>query len=521
MNKLKFLIISILASGMFVSCQDAYEIVQDGELNEDVAIQNVADMKSYSNGVYATISVSNEIGFTGIFTDETGVGRGTGGQNLDTHRFQLTAANGYAEAIWYGHYRTINRANRLLKAAALITPIDAAEEAQYNTIVAETRAIRAFSHFQLLSYFSTDLENDNAEGVILMDRVPAFTEDLPRSTNGEVFALIESDLNFAYDNVSTANTYKFITKNMINALRARMYLYRGNYTLAQQYAQDVITNSGLNLTAATPVPAGAPINGAAGSTAWNNSFYGTASTNPYRKMFNDSSPAEVIFSLDRPAVGTWDNVAGHFVTNTTTAGGSPFFEVGRKLFNLLRATSGDVRRYANVDPTSIVNPNYATDPNYPNTDVLIVDKYPGKTGAVLRNDLKVFRLSEMYFILAECYQHNGDLNGASNSVASIVKSIRDARNFLAPQALPVYATAVDALKDILLERRLELCFEGHRYLDLKRLGAAAGVSIDRDATDDEVPGMPVTIPITDHRFTMPIPTSEINANANIDQNPGY
>ena len=527
MKKIKYILLTIATFSMLSSCEDAYKIVQAGELNETVAITSIDDMQSYLNGIYGQVTVTNELAFTSIFTDEVGPGKGSGGQNYDTHRFQITAANGFAEGLWYSDYSVINSVNRLLRSVNtnIPTPTDPTDLANYNSILAQARAIRAFAHFELLTYFSTDLTNDNALGVILMDRVPKVDEDLVRNTNGEVFAFIESDLAYAYDNVvdqvpsASIVPTKFVSKNMINALRARMYLYRGNTTLAQQYAQSVIA-AAPTLTPATPVPSGT-----VGSTSWNSSFYGNSSTNPYRKLFNDTNTTsnEIIFALDRPAAGTWENVASNFTTNTTNAAGAPLFEVGRKLFNLLKATPGDVRRYANVDPTSIINPNYDTDPNYLQDDVIVIDKYPGKTvsGYPLRNDIKVFRMSEMYFILAECYAKTGNFNGASNSTAAVLKKIRDARNFLGPQPLPNYASQVDALKDILLERRLELCYEGHRYIDLKRLGSVVGQSIDRDATDDELTGMPLTISNTDYRFTLPIPTAEINANHVIQQNPGY
>jgi hypothetical protein len=182
-----------------------------------------------------------------------------------------------------------------------------------------------------------------------------------------------------------------------------------------------------------------------------------------------------------------------------------------------------VRRYTNVDPTSLINQNYATDPNYIATDVLVIDKYPGKPGFVTRNDIKVFRLSEMYFILAECLANEGNINGASNSVASVIKQIRDARNFLGAQPLPVYADATAAWAGILDERRLELCFEGFRYIDMKRLGTLAGQTLDRHPTDDQISGAELSIPNNDYRFTMPIPLDEINGNPGIasQQNPGY
>ncbi|MBL7885809.1 MAG: RagB/SusD family nutrient uptake outer membrane protein [Flavobacterium sp.] len=542
MKKFRLLLITSLISFFaLTSCEDAYNIVQDGELNEE-DFTTLGQMESYLNTVYATVSIGNEIGFTGVFTDETGVGRGSGGQNFTTHRFIINTADPYAGAIWYGHYTTINRVNRLLRIANQVpVPTDPSELARYKSAIAQGRALRAFSYFQLLTYFSTDLKNDSALGVMLITNVPQASEDFPRATNGEVFAQIESDLQYAYDNVTPAATspYKYVSQNMINALRARMYLYRGNYTLAKQYAQDVITNAGVSLTLATPVPSPAPTNPnytvfvasnpltvGAPTAAWNTSFYGAATTNPYRRMFSDATTGgqgEVIFALDRPAAGAWENIAGQFTTNTTTISGSPLWEVGRTLFNKLRATPGDVRRYANVDPTSLINQNYATDVNYLDTDVLVIDKYPGKPSFPLRNDVKVFRLSEMYFILAECLANEGNINGASNSVASVIKQIRDARNFLGAQPLPVYASTTEALTDILHERHLELCFEGHRYIDIKRLGPLTGKSIERDPTDDIISGATLTIPNNDYRFTLPIPQDELNANDLIrgQQNPGY
>ena len=70
---------------------------------------------------------------------------------------------------------------------------------------------------------------------------------------------------------------------------------------------------------------------------------------------------------------------------------------------------------------------------------------------------------------------------------------------------------------------MELAYEGHRYKDLKRLGVAAGVGIDRDPIACNIQGDACTLPSSDYRFTLPIPIIEINANPGIaeQQNPGY
>ena len=87
-------------------------------------------------------------------------------------------------------------------------------------------------------------------------------------------------------------------------------------------------------------------------------------------------------------------------------------------------------------------------------DQLVIDKYPGKANGPLRNDFKVFRLSEMYFILAETTAQQGQLTES----AKYIKQVRDARNYQGSVAMPNYASKQDALKDILLERRVELAF---------------------------------------------------------------
>ena len=495
MKKIKNILMSLFVVSMFSSCEDATDIVQEGELGNDVTFETVADLDQYLVGaVYNNVSNSAEIGFTAVFTDEVGIGPNNGGQEIDLHRFNLNAATDYPSTIWLQHYTLINRANRLLEAAEGVTPVvdeenDIDETEQYNNILAQTRALRAYAYIQLLSYFSTDMADDSALGVMLFDFVPAIDQKFPRVENSEVYALVESDLLFASSNIinqTPGANYKFVSKSMIDAMYARMYLYRKNYPLARQYAQSVVTNSGVTLS----VPA------------------------TYAQMWADLAQGEIIFAASRPNSNTWGNIASTFYFNTTDATGGAFLDMGRNLFNLFPAN--DVRNTVFVDNTRIVNPDYLTDADFITSDVLPINKYPGKGNTPLRNDLKLFRLSEMYFILAECAVNDGQLPVA----AGYIKNIRD-RRFTSAQPLPTYANATAAWADILLERRKELCFEGFRYLDIKRLGILANQSIDRNITDDVIKTLPTTISNTDYRFTLPIPQDEITGNGSIQQNPNY
>ena len=62
------------------------------------------------------------------------------------------------------------------------------EEDDYNNAVAVAHALRAWAHFELLTYFSPDLTDNSAPGVIILDFIPNANDEVARSTTGEVFA---------------------------------------------------------------------------------------------------------------------------------------------------------------------------------------------------------------------------------------------------------------------------------------------------------------------------------------------
>ncbi|MFP4092122.1 MAG: RagB/SusD family nutrient uptake outer membrane protein, partial [Cyclobacteriaceae bacterium] len=329
-------------------------------------------------------------------------------------------------------------------------------------------------------------------------------QTLGRNTTGEVFAAINADLDQAATLISPDFAEPtFMTRDFVTALRARMALYRKQYQQADQFAAQLIDK------------------------------YELATPEEYLAIFHEDANianTEIIFKLARtvgdsydgqgftgsPYAGGW--AGANFAFVDATLDGSPYFEMGRTLFNLL--DPADIRYEVNVADSILINENYpnVSQEDWYDTDKIAIFKYPGVEGVQpLMNDLKVFRVSEMYLIRAEAAAAANDLTAAAN----YIKQIRDAR-FGAPQSAPVFASQQAAYAGVLEERRVELAFEGHRWLDLKRLGADANAQIDRDPLDCAITGA-CTLPIDDHRFTLPIPLVEINANSVIaeQQNPGY
>ncbi len=492
----KLFLVAFLA--LLMGCNDAIDIRQPGRLDAANAFRSVADLQLGLLNVYDQWDLTPEIALASNFCDEVAVSFDSGGQGFALYDFVLNAGSAAAADFWVRNFRSNNRATILIEAAANITP-DASEQDQYNNILAQAHAIRAYANLELLTYFSPDPTDDSALAAPVIDFIPGLGIQPSRDTTGELWDYINSDLDTAASLSTEQSNTTFISRDAINAMRARAALTRRDYTTAANLASQLLA------------------------------AYPLANTTQYQLMFLDADNTEVIFKLERTqndnydgqgatgsvaTGGGWAGARFAFVDATITGGS--YFEMDRALFNLM--DPADVRFTVNVAPSSVINPNYDTDPDPVNTDILIIQKYPGSEGQPLMNDLKVFRSSEMLLILAEARAAQNDLAGA----AALIDQLRDAR-FGSDQAAPSYASQAEAFGAILDERRVELCFEGHRYKDLKRLGVAGNRGIQRDLTDCTIQSGACALPADDFRFALPIPIVEINGNPGIasQQNPGY
>ena len=502
MKKIKNLLLVGCLLTVLTNCNDAIEIRQVGRLDAENAFRSVADLEQGLLGVYNQWDLTPEISLSANFTDEIAIGFDSGGQGFALYDFVLNAASAAASDFWVRNFRVNQRATVLLEAAALITPNGTAETDLYNNILAQAHFIRAYANFEMLTYFSPDPTDDNTLCVPLVNFVPGLEYQPLRDTTGAIWDYVTSDLNTAASLSTEQSNPTFISIDAINALRARMALTRGDNSTAESLAMQLLGS------------------------------YGLANQSQYLNMWLDTDNTEIIFKLERVlndaydgqvntgSVATGGGWAGSvFAFVNATLAGSPYFEMDRSIYDLLDVN--DIRRDACLNLTaagSIINPNYATDPDPVNTDILVIDKYPGSSGRPLMNDLKVFRSSEMLLIAAEARAYQMDYTG----VQDLLEQLRTAR-FGSLQSVPLPTSVQEAVAAVLDERKIELCFEGHRYKDLKRSGVAGNRGIDRDPIACGIQSGACSLPASDYRFTLPIPIVEINANPAIgaQQNPGY
>lgn len=547
MKKIFLLICSL---SLFVSCDnDLLEPFTPGTRDEEIALRTSTDLDRLLNNGLLIMTNREEYVFPSVMTDEAAPGFNNGGQGINTdYIFNVLPNNGGATSIWNMNYLALARINRVINAANTLAPADPLEVEKIKRIKAEALTYRALCHIKILSYFSTNPKDDNALAGILADRVIETTELLPRTSNGAFYSLIHNDLNSAITIFNTvdpsvlytgANVKIYASKNLANALKARAYALKGDYPNAEIFANEVINNSGLVL----------------------------ANTTNYANVFhtgNEPATTEVIFKLKRLAAqnAQGSNLHNGWNSNSNRRNGSLFYEMSRGLFNALaptytsslptgtptaaqiaahqsaefnnNAVVRDVRaRVAlflpatpNATTQSLCSPTYLTDAVVKDTDILAIQKHGGQTAVSSSNaanpDFMQCRLSEMYLIKAEARIAAGDLTGAAN----VIDILRDNRIF-GGNTVATYSTPQQAWKAVLDERRIELCFEGFRFIDIKRIGALANASIDRSPADYASGSWnfplanPANLPLTSFKWALPIPQVELSANPSIVQNPGY
>lgn len=529
MKKIFFTIITLI---VFSSCsEENLEAFTPGVItDESLVVVSSTNVQQLLHDGLNTLTNRDEFVFTSIFTDEAAPGSNNGGQGVsgttNYYNFQLESLSPIAANVWNSNYNACATFNFILRDIdQLIAKKLALNETTEVNILrrqkAEALVLRAFAHTKILAYFSTNLTDDNAlAGIIAKERYP-YDVKLPRAKNSDYYAFVHKDLDDAIliftslqvpPSVLPTHNPIYPGVRLANALKARLYAYKKDYINAETFANNVITTSGINI----------------------------ATSGQLASVFHthtSSATTEVIFKLRRTvqqnAQGT--NLHNGWVSVSNARNGSPFYEVSRGLFNVLNPTNApvanDLRAYNVTRPQggttgSLVDLNYATSTTPLTSDILVPFKHGGSSALTAANrfnpDFIQMRISEMHFIVAEARAYADDYTGVANAL----KNITD-RRFTTPPALLTLTSRPQALRAILDERRKELCFEGHRYIDLKRLAADAGVtSFDRHPIDYNGLGFPGANPANfpfanNTRWALPIPQSETNANINCLQNPGY
>ena len=505
LNKVKWMAV-IFVMLLSTSCEKQLEVTPLTVLNEGQALKTVAGVEGAIASVYSALKAVNYYGQSQISLPEALADNGLNTNHSGRLVGEVRNAIGAHFANWATIYNAINQANLILDAIATpggITPAPTA--VQLASWEGQLKFLRALFHFDLVreySYIPGAVVTANDKGgipiMITGIRTSEFANSAKpsRGTIAAVYAQIYSDLTAASSKLlSIPAQFPFrASKEAAQALFAKVALYNKDYATAKSWADLVITSRGATLRN--------PGNYVASwrSAIHPESLFEVAFATPGESLGVNVSMQSTFSSLVTPGLpsltGGWGDLGasigllndlGITLVNPGTYGVNPCAVASR---------SADVR-------------NLIFESGSPGRGLTVIEctKFLGKSGALYTDNIPVIRIAEVYLIRAEA-QSASSSSPAYNLVnaKADLDLIRTNRGLAALGA----ATQTAIVDDILLQRRLELAFEGNRFFDLKRLGK----DIFKSPYYSDVL-------FNDFRMLPGIPNGDIQLNPNLIQNVGY
>lgn len=492
MKMKKYLIIALLATLALSGCKNF--LVQDPILSQstEIALSDYNGLNTAVGGAYSILADGTWYGGQGVVLDaEMRAGNAMIPTNPDftsgrgTVPYTLNYNVSSTSGLWGYAYYMISAVNNVLevidtKGEELI--VTGVTKADVNNLQAEALFLRALAHFDLIRTYA-NLSDLTSMGVPVILKTDKTAQEMPaRNTVTEGYTQIIADLvkaeglisgSFKRSGVSDAKAV--CSKDAIQALLARVYLYSHDYAKASEYATKVIDSGNYKLWTKAEYPA----------------------------VWGKDAPTggEIIFEVYGIKSNSYDEY-WEGPSHLTNPLGYGDFAASNDLVGQFAA--GDVRGTTGVRGKDEGKAMFCTDADEASGGQLWTMKYQGKgfgdaVGTPDVNNVIVLRLSEMYLIRAEAA-----VNGSGSTAVADINAIRTARGAAAIAAAGAEAVAT--------ERRLELNWEGHRWYDL---GRTTQVLVYTDGVGDK------NLAAGNKLWALPIPKRETDVNANLVQNPGY
>ena len=468
----------ILTGMMFgaSSCGDEFLNLQPQQsVSNEVFLANITDFETANIGMHNQLQNSDWYGRYRLLVPDV-MGEDVK-QNASANRAKEWAEyNGNQTdfiplEFWAEMYEGINIANEIINKDFSPTPATAD---RYNQVLGAAYAIRALGHFDLVNIFAqhyTFTAGASHPGIPIVTAFEVSAKPA-RNTVAEVYAQIEADLmqGISLMNVDQPNA-GYMSKAGAQALLSRVYLYQEKWAEAEAIATTVINSGDYTLTSKAAYPT----------------------------MWLDGNSSESIFEI---VMTLPDNNGSDHIGGMYKETGYGDYLPSQILFNLYDTlNTDDVRGKA---------PMFRVDPNLSGVYGSVrVNKWPSDGANIATDNIPIVRLSEVYLNRAEARAQQGNAAGA----IADVNMVRDART---DGLSPIGGSGQALIDEILLERRRELAFEGHRIYDATRYKRG----IDRSADCTSIPTA-CNISYPDSRFILPIPQDELSANPQMAQNPDY
>ncbi|MBL7813804.1 MAG: RagB/SusD family nutrient uptake outer membrane protein [Saprospiraceae bacterium] len=480
------ILVLLLNIGLFTACNDRFLDIKPKE-NVSIAdaIVSVPTMRTALMGTYSLMQHSDYYGRTlvvlpDLMSDNMYQSVVAGSRYNNYDRYSMTEADVDATNTWAQIYRVIINANAIIERGAdLQTGFSTDEAIEIKQLRGEAHAIRALAYFDLCKLFAktyTATTEGTQWGVPIVLSYPKNKTDISypaRNTVKEVYDQIIRDAQFALDLMPPSGTVingtftARLNRWGVYALLSRVYLYKGDWGNAEKAATQVISSGKYSLLPNATL------------------------VTDYKKQLNTESIFEIV-NTEKDNQGT-DGVA---------------YLYSQMGYGEMLASTNLYSAYNAADARKGFMSKGNRNASGGETNVNLINKYSGNTEGVHFNEnIKVFRLAEMYLIRAEARARLGsDIKGAQADVQLI-------RSRAYPTAAMVTETGTGLIDFIMNERRREFAFEGYRLFDLLRTKT--------NFTKYSAAGNTISITWMRDKVTLPIPQREILINPNLVQNAGY
>lgn len=510
--KNKDLLLAIIATTMlipFTGCKKFLDTQRQGQYTEEnypypggsgpydqFLFGAYNDLRSYDIHVIGFLMATS---VRGDDADKGSTPADGGADSNGMDNFPVITNSGQANALWIGNLSLVNKCNNTLFQINNNAQITATPEIKIQT-EAEARYLRAYAYFNLVRFFGR---------VPLFDQLvtdPTAQNNKPQSSPAQLYAFIESDLQFAAANLPASWDSRFVgraTSGAANGILAKVYLTQQKWALAMSTANLVMTSGVYDLST------------------------------PYFKIFEEGgeNSKESVFEIQGTADASIPTNNGIQYTQVQSVRGSGVWNLGwgfnspsqlladayeandprraRTILFTSTATTPGLTIYGELTPVGLPNPRY-------NQKVYTEASRRSSVGSNSGwwMNIRILRFADVVLMYAEAANEVG---GAANITAArnALNSVRARARQGAPGGTLPDVTTTDQgmLRDaIRFERRIELAMEHDRFFDLVRWGISGSVLQAAGKTNFN--------PSRDN--LLPIPQQQIDLSGGVlTQNPLY
>lgn len=400
--------------------------------------------------------------------------------------------------IYKGHYSKILGANAVLDYLEGTIGSDA----EKSVVKAQALALRSFYYFNLVNLFAQPYyQGKNTLGIPLKLNSEIEGHPLPRNSVEEVYRQIVADLKEAEQLYLTLPEIQQWQANyrtslpMVQLLLSRVYLYMEQWEAALSYANKVINNPRFSLIDLNDVEAN------------NRNYYFMHSLACTEMIWLYGNVADAVGMVSEMGKEDPDTYTSHSM-----------FQASSSLLACFDRSKGDLRqeRY-------IVNERYASYDEEYNKYYLPQPfgkiKVSSENRPVSGSDFaRSFRFSEAYLNAIEASAMLYAQSGDANMRAKALTLLNQFRRYRVNSELYTDLTISDKEKLIIYirdERRRELCFEDHRWFDLRRWGME---EIQHEWIPEKGTKIIYTLHKNDLGYVLPFPPEALELNKELRQN---